>query len=253
MPDLEQKLQTVFFAARVSTLGPGGLCMVIKLTEWCSMGCFHCMEDARPEGHHMTLGMFARAIEFMQDLGDDRIVLAGGEPTEHPEILTILDMAQATGMRLGLMTNGTFLANRDMADNILSRHLYIQITNDPRFYPKPLPLVVEGPDIHYVTALPALLRLGRSTQEDGPYSPHCGMVRQICQGHSPDAQGFRALMAQLRELRILCVPSISADGSLHAGESRWCRKIGDLNTPLADLMKALVEPACGKCLRIRNH
>ena len=38
--------------------------MLIKLTNKCTMGCAHCMEDAREDGDVMTMEAFKRAVLF---------------------------------------------------------------------------------------------------------------------------------------------------------------------------------------------
>lgn len=62
------------------------------------MGCGHCMEESTIKGSHMPFETFLRAIEFTRRIERTAwvmcpplILLSGGECTEHPEIVRIVE------------------------------------------------------------------------------------------------------------------------------------------------------------------
>jgi MoaA/NifB/PqqE/SkfB family radical SAM enzyme len=58
--------------------------MMIKITEKCSMGCSHCMNNATPNGKHMVDATFVKVIKFQKKYGGPFCMITGGEPSEHP-------------------------------------------------------------------------------------------------------------------------------------------------------------------------
>lgn len=42
--------------------------MMIKITERCTMGCKHCMNDAKPDGHGYDCRNFRRYVEFSSEI-----------------------------------------------------------------------------------------------------------------------------------------------------------------------------------------
>lgn len=39
--------------------------MLLKITEKCSMGCTHCMNNATPDGQHMSEKVFDDSLDFL--------------------------------------------------------------------------------------------------------------------------------------------------------------------------------------------
>lgn len=62
--------------------------MLIKITESCTMGCTHCMNDSKPDGRDMTLDMAQKVVDFLIEEYKrtknyiNVFVISGGEPTE---------------------------------------------------------------------------------------------------------------------------------------------------------------------------
>ena len=54
--------------------------MMIKITEKCSMGCIHCMNNATPNGKHMDFDIFQRVVSFQKQYGGPFCIITGGEP-----------------------------------------------------------------------------------------------------------------------------------------------------------------------------
>ena len=51
--------------------------MMIKITEKCSMGCTHCMNDASKSGKHMSFDVFKDVIAFQKKYGTSFVILRG--------------------------------------------------------------------------------------------------------------------------------------------------------------------------------
>ena len=87
--------------------------MLIKLTSKCTMGCAHCMEDAREDGDVMTMEAFKRAVLFGLYIRCGVFALSGGEPTENEEIADMCEWFDATVHKMGfvfsIVSNGMWL------------------------------------------------------------------------------------------------------------------------------------------------
>jgi len=107
--------------------------MLVKITTQCSMGCTHCMEEALPEGEHMSLETFKKVLPFIEACynGIRIILLSGGEPTNHPDILKIIEMVK--NWNAVLLSNGLFYSG-PLKDPILDSGITIQVYNDPNYY-----------------------------------------------------------------------------------------------------------------------
>ena len=102
--------------------------MIISITESCHMGCSHCMDDARPCDKHMSMRTFQDAISFFNQFGGIECLITGGEPTDNPEWIKMLEYAlehahgsTGTGIaHITLTTNAMNIANnRDIQTYLL--------------------------------------------------------------------------------------------------------------------------------------
>lgn len=66
--------------------------MLIQITNHCTMGCPHCMQESSENGHHMSEEMFRKALEFGSWGGAIMYNISGGEPTEHPDFERFMDI-----------------------------------------------------------------------------------------------------------------------------------------------------------------
>lgn len=236
--------------------------MLIKVTNYCSMGCSHCMEDSTVAGKHMTRETFLKALQLTAKVEAEawgigcppNILLSGGEPTEHPDILTLIQDVFSSGFIPILISNGSWIANKELRENILRPEwdrLFIQVTNDKRFYPSQIEHV-EDSRISYVDALTAMLPLGR----------YVGKKSELPTKKAPSSFNLRSATRSLGDIRKAiavmrsraavgmsghCSPSISSDGDMMAGETRNCFKIGNVDSTPEELTKALINMKCNKC------
>ena len=121
--------------------------MLLKITNKCGLGCNHCMEDSTPAGKHMTRETFLAALGLTERLEGEawragvprRILVSGGEATEHPDVEWFLSTVIDGGYDVILITNGMWLDDPALRSSILRpewKRLMVQVTNDPRFYPR---------------------------------------------------------------------------------------------------------------------
>lgn len=250
--------------------------MLIKITNKCSMGCSHCMENSTPKaGQHMRIDVFDRVLDFVERLEERAwkivppiLLLSGGEATEHPDVLTFIgaaiDRVASRGGMVILITNGMWLDDPDLARNILDnplasqkawrKHLSIQVTNDPRFYPSAPVNRPSDPRIVYVPQLTHLIPLGRMKPTKAPdgigfrKGPSSFNLRSLTRQFGD----VREAIAMLRVRAISgmsghCSPSISYDGTLVAGETGSCFPIGTPSSTADEVTRALVSMSCNKC------
>src|SRR5512135_2916270 len=87
----------------------------ISLTDKCNMRCVYCMSEDmtfQPNDELMTTAEIRRLVQIFARLGVDKIRLTGGEPTVHPDLLTIVRAIRAAGIsRISMTTNGLRLAD----------------------------------------------------------------------------------------------------------------------------------------------
>lgn len=231
--------------------------MLLKVTNKCSMGCSHCAEDSTPAGGHMSKETFLKALACARELEPvfltnipAVIYLSGGECTEHPDIVEYISEVYKADHIPVLVSNGLFLANKELRESILRPewiNFFIQVTNDSRFYPRKPPRV-DDPRICYVDSLQMMMPLGRYVGKTSSLPtrqcPGCFNLRSSVR-HYKD---IRLAILNLRLTRMSnCTPSISADGSIRAGETGNCFQIGDVNSTLEELTQAILEMKCDKC------
>lgn len=229
------------------------------------------MEDSTVAGKHMTRETFLAALALTERLeglawkrGIPRLLLlSGGEATEHPDVEWFLETALAAGYRRLLITNGMWLDDPEIRAKILRpdwTDLLVQVTNDPRFYPKaPKDVPTDDPRVMFVPSLTTLVTLGRLKKSRLPATPP---VRR-----GPTSFNLRSLTRSLRDVREAlfmlrlraatgmsghCSPSISSDGTIVAGETSNCFAIGDVNSSAEDVTRALVTMQCNKCGLVDN-
>jgi cyclic pyranopterin phosphate synthase len=86
----------------------------ISLTDKCNMRCVYCMNEDmvfQPNDELLTTTEILRLVTIFARLGVDKVRLTGGEPTVHPDLLTIVRGIRMAGItRISMTTNGLRLA-----------------------------------------------------------------------------------------------------------------------------------------------
>ena len=239
--------------------------MLIKTTNMCGMGCSHCFEDSTPAGTHMTEETFQRTLAFTRRIESPAwkmgipplVLLSGGECTEHPDILKFIELVYAEKMQPILISNGLWLNNPELRASILRPEwssLLIQVTYDERYYPTKPPRVSD-PRIAYVDSLTLLLPLGRLARKKGDRalptkkSPSSFNLRSLTRSLG----SFQQAVCMIRARAAMgssghCIPSVSNDGDVMAGETRNCWKLGTVDSTEQELTQAVLDMGeCNRC------
>lgn len=100
--------------------------MLIEVTQRCNLTCPTCYAGSSPQREEMLSVADYRAL--LDDLlgkgkGDaDLVQLSGGEPTIHPQIFELIDIALERGFKqVYVNTNGIKLARREFAEQLAAR------------------------------------------------------------------------------------------------------------------------------------
>ena len=121
--------------------------MLIKITQSCSMGCKHCMNNAISCDKHMSDKVFTDTLAFVKSFSFPvPIVISGGEPTEHPEfmqlMLELFSTFKGRANLIFLTTNGMYFSKHpELLQHLLDKaqaasvSFNVQVTKDVRYYP----------------------------------------------------------------------------------------------------------------------
>jgi hypothetical protein len=201
------------------------------------------MEEATPIGEHMSLEVFSKTLEFVSNTygGIQLLMVSGGEPTEHPEIEKILGMLK--GWHVILLSNGLFWENDELREMILAHDVMIQVYNDSRYYPRRV-APIDHPKVLYADRINLLTPFGRAKgMPSDRLSPLCFNLRSLCKA----IKNFPEVVMQLRANGKMCSPSIDIHGNVIAGESRYCHKVGTVESSFEDILEDILSMSCNKC------
>jgi len=224
--------------------------MLVRITHHCTMHCSHCMIEATPDGEHMTVDVFRHTLDYVHRMQSPWIFLSGGEPTDHPDILPLLQMAKDHGLVVLLMSNGLFLEGTNRRDEILDLVHTVQVTNDPRFYPLQIHMPVH-PKVGYETQIRQVAPFGRALTNKlacTRLSPFCFNLRSLTRLYH---DVLYALQHQ-RARGAFCSPSVNLDGTVVAGEAPSCSPIGTVRDTSEVLTRNICNLTCTRCGLINN-
>lgn len=106
---------------------------IIEVTDHCNLECPICIVDNR-YSTHMAPEDFAKIVAALvaREGQCESVALSGGEPTAHPRILELLDLAAREEIgRVVLITNGIRLGrDRAFAEEIQRRGVYVSLQLD---------------------------------------------------------------------------------------------------------------------------
>lgn len=243
--------------------------MLYHLTNHCTLNCPHCLVDAAPNNKHATKETTRAFIDFALDMDANRIGIAGGEPTQHPDFFDHLTMImnELKGRTIILMSNGRFLINKKFTKRLATiqkkSSFLIQISALKGIYPKRQATVTTfrrrahyfKPDsIHLVEEITAMSDVGRAKGKDWSHlgelyqrkAPGCFNIFSV----SRHAMTLRDIIA-LHEgaTNDFCKPLIFWNGDLHVGEHDKCVKAGNILTDTQEQIYNTIrsEKPCGHC------
>lgn len=79
--------------------------MLIQITNHCTMNCPHCMQNSSENGQHMSEEVFRKTLEFGRWSGAWLYNISGGEPTEHPDFVRLIEILSAHLENIQLLTS----------------------------------------------------------------------------------------------------------------------------------------------------
>lgn len=232
--------------------------MMIKITQKCSMGCTHCMNDSGPNGKHMSFETFKYAIDFQNQYGAPNVMITGGEPFEHPEVLRFIDYAvrNVRNAVIEIATNGLFMQeNHDFMYHYISAQmaakvlLMYQVTNDPRYYPVKLYRDLPIWNLRNVVLIDKVERIypqGRARN-----MPHkstgskCYNIRGIvAQSGETSLEANIGILAAANKF---CTPHIGINGEIRLGESDLCPVCSNIWKAGEEIVKDIRNFQCHQC------
>ena len=241
--------------------------MLLKITEKCSMGCSHCVNDAKPTGGHMSFQTFEASIDFLiKNNAYHFITLSGGEPTEHPEFPMFIGFLigklakQNLQSFITITTNGFWIIENEenlkcakqIAAGTKGIKVQWQVSTDTRYYPKKLDITKriwrEEGFVLCTDCVQAMYPQGRAKTNNYPSdykASHCFNVRAVTkQLPNPTVENVVAtLAAQMK----FCKPAIKIDGSIVLGESDLCPTCASIYDSSEEIIQKIKDFKCNGC------
>jgi len=203
------------------------------------------MENARPEGKDMSMETFVKVVDFIDRNGFFFILISGGEPTDHPLFCDFVNLAKAK-LKVIVLSNGLFWRDEKRRDQYMALDVQFQVINDSRYYPIKVDRI-DHPNVLYDDKIMApLTPIGRAKTSGfvaGRMSPLCFNLRSAVRS----IRDFHDAVLFLRQKGKMCIPSIIVDGSIVAGESQFCHKIGTVESSNVELTNRLAQMRCNAC------
>lgn len=81
--------------------------MSLVVTHECNKKCPFCIDKYRGSGEFVSLISVKKSLEYGKKMGVKDVLIVGGEPTIHPMIVEICQLAKSYGFRLIMTTNYT--------------------------------------------------------------------------------------------------------------------------------------------------
>jgi len=206
----------------------------------------------------MNSDIFLRALHLAWHLDDPIIILSGGEPAEHPDIVRFIELATIIPFntlnpvfKVIVLSNGKITANEKTLRQILGYGADIQVTHDKRFYPREYPKVDWSPQISYESTLRVVSPFGRAVTnklETNRRAPHCFNIRSA----TKNIRDLPKALEMLRAKGHFCCPSIDYDGTVRMGETPFCAEIGTVDSSVLQLTRAMCSTRCQRCGLVNN-
>ncbi|UCH79443.1 MAG: radical SAM protein [Candidatus Coatesbacteria bacterium] len=103
--------------------------MDVALTYGCDNTCAHCYNERPRAGETLATDDFKRVLAKLWGLGIPHVCFTGGEPTQHPDLVELVEYAEELGVITGVLTNGRKLADAAYMTALAEAGLdHVQIT-----------------------------------------------------------------------------------------------------------------------------
>ncbi len=226
--------------------------MLIMITNKCFEDCPHCMECSNPNGQHMDIETFRRAVMFAKFIGSKLVGISGGEPTTHPEFFNFCKIVDEEKMLFVIMSNGTWCLedswNKDIPKTeaeIKKIHgfrwfVMMQIYSNKAFYKdyeairaKKDYFASYGRITFCDDEIIAMKDLGRAKKcelaqkmcEESKYYMSCANSALVARQVKTPVEYGRTIEDSLYEF---CHPMVDFKGDVHLSESWHCQSVGNV-------------------------
>lgn len=250
--------------------------MMIKITEYCSMGCKHCMSAATTNGKDMSMETLIDVMNFINDrqLSEKELLISGGEPTEHKEfdkvmnyIIEFVGRTKCTRSVI-VATNGENIQRdperfkgyvKKAAD--IGFPLMFQVSTDVRFYPRRIEthkrIFRENGFILCDDCVTHLYPQGRALELEGykynSNAPKClNVILCAAQNKLYGRMKFSDLLDALEKSNHFCIPEIKIDGGIGLGESDLCPAIATIYDSNEEILNNILNTHCKQCYQYIN-
>lgn len=103
--------------------------MDLAITYACNNNCTHCYNEKGRVGKTLPKADWERILKKIADLGIPHVVFTGGEPTLVPDLIELVNFAEASGLVTGINTNGRLLSDPVFTAQLVNSGIdHIQIT-----------------------------------------------------------------------------------------------------------------------------
>lgn len=247
--------------------------MMIYITEKCSMGCPHCIDDAKPDGQHMTFETLEASMEFLiKNNIYHSIIVTGGEPTEHPEFPMFMKYIIGTLAKHNLKsmvtvtTNGFWILeneeNREVckqiANGVNDIRVQFQVSADKRYYPKRLDVTKriwrEKGFTLCDDCIISIYPQGRAKTNNLEWSAKgskCFNIRALSK-QLPNPT-LETLVAGLYVNLKFCTPAIKINGDIVLGESVLCPTCASIYDEPETIIQKIKDFKCNGCNQINDR
>lgn len=245
---------------------------MLKITERCTMGCSHCLNNATSDGSDMTENVLLDSLDFIKkNTVSKTLVISGGEPTEHRNfdsmMQLIIDYANKHKCFLTcvIATNGeAIIREPEKFKQFVSSAnfiLYFQISTDARYYPRSIPKehpIYKEEAFQFVPdCVLAMYPLGRALDNNLPWnsgvvkSCKCFNVRALSK--QLDNAILADIDGMLASRGYFCTPHISVNGEIKLGESDLCPACASIYDEPKEIIRKIQAFKCSKCEHIDKN
>lgn len=237
--------------------------MMIKITEKCSMGCTHCMNNASPNGSEMDFNTFKKALSFQEKYGGPFCIITGGEPTEHISwiMFVMYALSQLPHVYFTVTTNGVWMQSHfEEIENFNKSYgdrLIFQVTNDKRYYPIHIDLslpVFNLPNVFVCDEIEHIYPQGRALDNNLEWESKgskCFNIRAFV--HQRPFMGLQDAINFLGMKGKFCTPHIDVNGNIKLGESDLCPICSNINKQEYEIITDILNFRCNLCNHVNKN
>jgi organic radical activating enzyme len=222
--------------------------MLLFVTSRCNMVCSHCLSSCIDKGHDISKNNLIQAIRFTKKVNPKVILVSGGEPILHPDIIHILKSLKFEFPKtaIGLCTNGTFYNNEYLLNSIAALDITVQITHDKRFYPNAIDLKKLSRFI-IDTEILQVYRYGRAIENEIRLSDRTSPLCFNMRSHLKHMGFVNANKNREQNLKF-CSWGITPIGGIIISESLLCPTVGSITDSIETIENNIRNFKCTNCI-----